>query len=44
MSHERLEDLLGLVGSLIQRKDTNLRREIPAAEQRIPGNAILGVR
>ena len=39
----------GFVGSCwvldkFQRKDTNLRREIPAAEQRIPGNAILGVR
>ena len=33
MSPERLEHLLGLVGPLIQKKDTNLRKAIPAAER-----------
>ena len=33
MSPERLEHLLGLVGSLIQKKDTILRKAIPAAER-----------
>ena len=33
MSPERLKYLLGLVGSLIQKKDTNLRNAIPAAER-----------
>ena len=33
MSPEWLEHLLGLVGSLNQKKDTNLRKAIPAAER-----------
>ena len=40
MSSERLEHLLGLVGPLIQKKDTDLKKAIPAAVE----NAILGVR
>ena len=33
MSPERLEHLLGLAGPLIQKKDTNLIKAIPAAER-----------
>ena len=33
MSPERLEHLLGLVGPLVQKKDTNLRKATPAAER-----------
>ena len=33
MSPKRLEHLLDLVGPLIQKKDANLRKAIPAAEQ-----------
>ena len=43
MSPERLEHLLGLVGPLNEKKDTNLRKTIPAAE-RLMLNPILVVR
>ena len=33
MSPERFEHLLGLVGPLVQKKDTDLRKAIPAAER-----------
>ena len=33
MSPERFEHLLGLAGPLVQKKDTNLRKTIPAAER-----------
>ena len=33
MSPERLEHLLGLVGPLTKKEDTNLRKTIPAAER-----------
>ena len=33
MSPKRLEYLLGLVGPLIQKMDTNLRKAIPATER-----------
>ena len=33
MSPERLEHLLGLVGPIVQKKDANLRKAIPAAER-----------